>query len=53
MIFTKQKSIAPLSGLLNEKLGIFVAQGAAKWQEVKLEVRKKSFVAGIEPLLTK
>ena len=39
-LYTKQKSIAPFSGLLNEVLCILVATGTAKWWEVNLEVRK-------------
>ena len=40
-LLTEQKSITPISVLSNEILCIFVAQGAAKWWEVKVGCQKK------------
>ena len=41
-LFTKQKTIAPISELLNEILCIPAAQGAAKLLKVKVEGPKKA-----------
>jgi len=35
-LFTKQKSIAQLSGISNETLCILIAQGAANWRGFKV-----------------
>ena len=44
MLFTKQKSIAPISGLSNEILCILVAKRAAKGQGAKVVGQKKCLV---------